>query len=123
MYIVMPGSVGTSDSEKDRGTSVRGAFISTTLSSNYWDGVAYLQTVFTSVADPGCLSWILIFPIPDPKTATKKRGEKTYPGSRGQKVTGSRIQGSKRHWIPDPGVKKAPDPGSATLVFTCFLPK
>jgi hypothetical protein len=30
----------------------------------------------------------------------------------------SRIQGSKRHRIPDPGVKKAPDPrsGSATLV-------
>jgi hypothetical protein len=36
--------------------------------------------------------------------------EKTY--------SGSRIQGSKRHRIPDPGVKKAPDPGfgSATLV-------
>ncbi len=28
--------------------------------------------------------------------------EKTY--------SGSRIQGSKRHRIPDPGVKKAPDP-------------
>jgi hypothetical protein len=35
----------------------------------------------TSVADPGCLSRILIFThpgsrIPDPKTATKERGEK-----------------------------------------------
>jgi hypothetical protein len=29
-----------------------------------------------SVADPGCLSRILILPIPDPKTATKDRGEK-----------------------------------------------
>jgi hypothetical protein len=34
-----------------------------------------------SVADPGCLSWILTFThpgsrIPDPKTATKERGEK-----------------------------------------------
>jgi hypothetical protein len=34
-----------------------------------------------SVADPGCLSRILIFvypgsPIPDPETATKERGEK-----------------------------------------------
>jgi hypothetical protein len=34
-----------------------------------------------SVADPGCLSRILIFTppgsrIPDPKTATKERGEK-----------------------------------------------
>jgi hypothetical protein len=27
---------------------------------------------------------------------------------------GSRIQGSKRHRIPDPGVKKAPDPGSGS---------
>jgi hypothetical protein len=27
----------------------------------------------------------------------------------------SRIQGSKKHQMPDPGVKKAPDPGSATL--------
>jgi hypothetical protein len=34
-----------------------------------------------SVADPGCLSWIpdpdfYPFRIPDPKTATKERGEK-----------------------------------------------
>jgi hypothetical protein len=35
----------------------------------------------------------------------------------GKTFSGSRIQGSKRHRIPDPGVKKAPDPGSgyATL--------
>jgi hypothetical protein len=28
--------------------------------------------------------------------------------------SGFRIQGSKRHRIPDPGVKKAPDPGSGS---------
>jgi hypothetical protein len=39
----------------------------------------------SSVADPGCLSRILILPIPDPgsrildpKTATKERGEKKF---------------------------------------------
>jgi hypothetical protein len=37
----------------------------------------------TSVADPGCLSRILIFThpgsrIPDPKTGRKERGEKTF---------------------------------------------
>jgi hypothetical protein len=33
-----------------------------------------------NVADPGCLSRIpvLIFTIPDPKTATQERGEKNY---------------------------------------------
>jgi hypothetical protein len=36
-----------------------------------------------SVADPGCLSWIpdpdfYPFRIPDPKTATKERGEKKF---------------------------------------------
>jgi hypothetical protein len=30
--------------------------------------------------------------------------------------SGSRIQGSKRHRIPDPGIKKAPDPGSRILI-------
>jgi hypothetical protein len=39
------------------------------------------------------------------------------PDPGGQKGTGSRIQGSKRHRIPDTGVKKAPDPGSATQIF------
>ncbi len=46
--------------------------------------------------DPGCSSQIR---IPD-------------PGSRGQTGTGSWIQGSKRHRILDPGVKKASDPRS-----------
>jgi hypothetical protein len=46
------------------------------------------------------------FGIRDPRLGSRK----TY--------SGSRIQGSKRHRIPDPGIKKAPDPGfgSATLV-------
>jgi hypothetical protein len=41
----------------------------------------FLSSVVDSVADPGCLSRILIFTHPgsrisDPKTATKERGEK-----------------------------------------------
>jgi hypothetical protein len=50
---------------------------------------------FTSVADPGCLSRILIFVhpgswIPDPKTATKERDEKKFvvlPFSVATKIT------------------------------------
>jgi hypothetical protein len=39
--------------------------------------------LLVSVADPGCLSWIPdpdFYPsrIPDPKTATKERGEKKF---------------------------------------------
>jgi hypothetical protein len=86
-----------------------------------------------SVADPGCLSRILIFThpgsrIPDPKTAAKEGGEKNFvvitfyvatnftklqiilvlmdlgSGIRKKPIPdpGSRIQGSKRHRIPDP---------------------
>jgi hypothetical protein len=46
------------------------------------DGARYFPPhVWFSVADPGCLSRILFFThpgsrIPDPKTATKERGEK-----------------------------------------------
>jgi hypothetical protein len=39
------------------------------------------QYILSSVADPGCLSRILIFYsswIPDPKTSTKERGEKKF---------------------------------------------
>jgi hypothetical protein len=109
---------------------------------------------FLPIPDPG-------FRIPDPITATKKRGENNVlsylfvatnftklkiilffranfqriielftqkivtklskiwvwdPGS-GKNL--SRIQGSKRHRIPDPEIKKAPDPGSATLLCLC----
>ncbi len=123
-----------------------------------------LLDIISSVADPVCLSRILIFPIPDPgsripdpKTATKKRGQKKLvvipffcshkfhkienylsfkmlknkiwanfqriielftqkivtmllkiwvwdprSGIRKKTCSGSRIQGSKRHRIPDP---------------------
>jgi hypothetical protein len=44
-------------------------------------------------------------PIPDP--GVKKAPD---PLSRGQKDTGSRIQGSNRHLNLDPVVRKAPDP-------------
>jgi hypothetical protein len=49
-----------------------------------------------SVADPGCLSRIRMLSIPDPNFA----GSCFFYSSR----------------IPDPGVKKAPDSGSAILV-------
>ncbi len=32
----------------------------------------------------------------------------------------SRIQGSRWHWIPDPRVKKAPNPGSAATLVVCL---
>ncbi len=41
------------------------------------------------------------------------------PGYMGQKATGSQIKGSKSLRIPDPGVNKAPDPGSGSA--TLFL--
>jgi hypothetical protein len=50
----------------------------------HWFLVQFLHgPVLCSVADPGCLSRILIFThpgsrIPDPKTATKERGEKKF---------------------------------------------
>jgi len=95
----------------------------------------------TSVADPGCLSRILIFTHPgsrtsDPRSRIQKQKEK-----RGEEkkfchtflcchkfhkiVTKlSKIwvwdpgSGKNLFRIPDPGVKKAPDPGSATLLGT-----
>ncbi len=102
--------------------------------------------------DPGCTSRILIFlSIPDPGSKrfsdpgsgsesknlgilTRKIVSKlseiwsgswffTHPGSRGQKGTGSWIQGSKRHQIPDPRVKMAQDTGSKTLLLWQNRPK
>ncbi len=88
----------------------------------------------TNVADPGCLSRIRLFPIPDPNCL--------HPGSRirikefryfnpkkwflssGKYDPGcsSRIPDPDADFlpIPDPGVKKAPGPGSgsATLQLT-----
>ncbi len=92
--------------------------------------------ILTSVADPGCLSRIRLFSIPDPnclhpgsriliKDLKKKKlflSSKKYdpglfipdPGSRFRMLT---FYTSR---IPDPWVKKAPDPGSgsATLILT-----
>jgi hypothetical protein len=77
------------------------------------------------------LSLIGIISSPDPGSASKTLSILTLKnvfqalgnmilvvltGSWGQKGTKPRILGSKRHPIPDPGVKKAPDPGSATLL-------
>jgi hypothetical protein len=83
----------------------------------------------SSVADPGCLSRIRIFSIPDPHQRIKyfnQKGSRNYdpdsspririliclpiqdPG-RGQKCNGSRT-GSKRHRFPDPQHWLNPDP-------------
>ncbi len=91
---------------------------------------------FTSVTDPGCLSQIRIFSIPDPGSRVKKI---TDPGSGSPSknlsiLTRKLFLSSRENGrdvlpgsgdldflpIPDPGVKKAPDPGSgsATLNFT-----
>ncbi len=92
--------------------------------------------VIRSVADPGCLSRILdpefTHPgsrIPDPKTATKERGEKNllsyfFYSHKFHKIESyfifEMLKKNRKKPIrePDPGVKKAPDPGSgsATLV-------
>jgi hypothetical protein len=57
---------------------------------NFLDWLSFLLILYTSVADPGCLSRIPdpdFYPsripdpgsrIPDPKTATKERGEKKF---------------------------------------------
>ncbi len=72
----------------------------------------------TSVADLGCLSWIQIFPsrIQGQKDSGSQRSQRkmirdVHPGS-----------GSRFLPIPDPGVKKAPEPGSRVYLFH-FLKK
>ncbi len=75
----------------------------------------------TGVADPGCLSRIRIFPIPDPHQRIKYLTQKKWFPSSRKYDPGC----SSRTWnpdpdpdflpIPDPGVKKAPDPGSTTM--------
>jgi hypothetical protein len=110
-------------------------------------------SVFQCVADPECLSWIPdpdFYPsrIPDPKRATKERGEKNkiehyFIFEMLEKIWAnfqriiidlftqkiviklSKIwvwdpgSGKNLFWIPNPGIKKAPDPGSTTLLCLC----
>ncbi len=86
-----------------------------------------LYTLTCSIADPGCLSRIRLFSIPDPgselspyripdphqriKYFNPKSTEKWFLSSR-------KYYPGCSSRIPDPGVKKAPDPGSgsATLL-------
>jgi hypothetical protein len=80
-----------------------------------WETIALHR--WPSVSDPGCLSRIQFFSIPDlhQRTLTQKIVSKlskkmirvVHPGSGSWFFYPS--------WIPDPGVTKAPDPGSATL--------
>ena len=72
----------------------------------------------TRVADPGWLFRIHIFThpgpqIPDPKT-TKERGEKLSISS--QNMGFDPRSGIRKKPIPDPGVKRALDPGSGSKI-------
>jgi hypothetical protein len=91
----------------------------------------------SSVEDPGCLSRILdpdFYPsrIPDPKRAAKERGKKicchTFFCSHKFHITPSSGIRKKpipdpRSRIPDPGVKKSPDPGSGSAILAGRSPK
>ncbi len=79
----------------------------------------------TSVADPGCLSRIRIFSIPDPHQTIEVFLHKKLFLSSWQYDPGCSSQTQILDFflsIPDPGAKKAPDPGSvsATLLNTPF---
>ncbi len=69
--------------------------------------------VFFSVADPGCLSRIRLFPS---RIRTKKwfLSSRKYDPGFSSRIRMLTFYPSR---ISDPGVKKAPDPGSATLFF------
>jgi hypothetical protein len=81
--------------------------------------------IHNSVADPGCLSRIRLFSIPDPGSASKNLSiltpKKWFLSSRkydpgcSSRIRMLTFYPSRN---PDPGVKKAPDPGSgsATLI-------
>jgi hypothetical protein len=102
--------------------------------------VLMLSRIPGSVADPGCLSRIRFFPsripnpgsklsppwIPDPGSALKNLSiltpkilkkwflsSKMYDPGCASRIRMLTFYPSR---IPDPGVKKAPDPGSATLI-------
>jgi hypothetical protein len=93
-------------------------------------------SLWLSVADPGCLSRIPdhdFYPsrIPDPKTATEERSEKKFVvilflcSHRFHKIVNyfsfevlkKKIWTNFQRIIELPGVKKASDPGSATLLW------
>ncbi len=84
----------------------------------------------SSVADPGCLSRIRRFPsrIPDPyclhpgSRIRIKEFKYFNPKKTKKKGCSSRIRMLTFYpsRIPDPGVKKAPDPGSATLLSSLY---
>jgi hypothetical protein len=97
------------------------------------DTVTIAQVVSFSVADPGCLSRIQVFSIPDPNFFHP--GSDFFPsririfpipdpgsGIRIKEFNYFNLQkwflSSYPSWIPNPGVKMAPNPGSgsATLV-------
>jgi hypothetical protein len=96
---------------------------------NFWSTLIFSISRVVSVADPGCLSRIRIFSIPDPNLVNSGPGSSSKNLSKTQKIISKlseydpgcssririlifypyRIQGSKRHRIPYTGY------GSATL--------
>ncbi len=67
---------------------------------------SYLYNSVSSVADPGCLSRIRFFSTPDPGSGLfiPDPDADFYPSR-----------------IPDPGVKKAPDPGSGSATLSVSM--
>ncbi len=78
-----------------------------------------------SVADPGCLSRIRIFSIPDPGSASKNLSilSRKMVSKLSEIRSGFFIPNPDPDFspIPDPGVKKAPDPGSGSATLLCFF--
>jgi hypothetical protein len=97
------------------------------FTSSFWKHInSQIRNLFTSVTDPGCLSRIRLFYIPHPGSRVKKIPD---PHQKNLNIffnpkncfyaLGS---GSWFLSIPDPGVKKAPDPRPATLLFSLRQP-
>jgi hypothetical protein len=92
------------------------------LKKKIWPNFSRIIAVFTQkiVTKPSKIwVWDPGSEIRDPRSGIRKNLFRIPdPGVKKAPDPGSRIQGSKRHRIPDPGVKKAPDPGSgsATLM-------
>jgi hypothetical protein len=91
---------------------------------------------FRSVADPGCLSRIRLFSIPDPNffhpvSRIRIKEFKYINPKNGFEALGNMIRVCSSRIriltfypsrIPDPGVKKAPDPGSGFAALQIWIP-
>jgi hypothetical protein len=87
---------------------------------NFFVASSEYGTLPASVEDPGFLSRIRIFPIPEPGTASQNLSLLTqkWVSKLSEIWSGLFIPDPDLDFlpIPDPGVKKAPHPGSAALL-------